>query len=94
MSLTVVFQTRSYTTATIAVANTYANGFAAKAGYDDGYLEPALDFTKDAESAGAYGETVTDPNKTAAALRRGPAKTRAGNSAVITVWLGQLLKKD
>jgi len=94
MSPTVVFQNRSYTTATIAVANTYANGFAAKAGYEDGYLEPAMDFVKEAESAGAYGENVTDPTEIAATLKRGLAQTRARKSAVTAVWLGHLLKKD
>jgi acetolactate synthase-1/2/3 large subunit len=92
--LTVVFQNRSYTTATVAVARTYPDGFAAKAGFEDGYLEPAMDFAKEAESAGAYGENVTDPAEIGAALRRGLAQTRAGKSAVIAVWLGRLLQKD
>ena len=92
--LTVVFQNRSYTTATVAVAKTYPDGFAAKAGFEDGYLEPAMDFAKEAESAGAYGENVTDPAEIGAALRRGLAQTRSGKSAVIAVWLGRLLQKD
>jgi acetolactate synthase I/II/III large subunit len=92
--LTVVFQNRSYTTATVAVARSYPDGFAAKAGFEDGYLEPAMDFAKEAESVGAYGENVTDPHEIGAALRRGLAQTRAGKPAVIAVWLGRLLQKD
>jgi acetolactate synthase-1/2/3 large subunit len=53
-----------------------------------------MDFAKEAEAAGAYGENVTDPNEIAAALNRGLAQTRAGKSAVIAVWLGRLLQKD
>jgi acetolactate synthase-1/2/3 large subunit len=92
--LTVVYQNRSYTTSTVAVANSYPDGYAAKVDYDGGYLEPAMDFAKEAEAAGAYGETVRDPAEVGAALRRGLAQTRAGKPAVISVWLARLMHKD
>jgi acetolactate synthase-1/2/3 large subunit len=92
--MTVVFQNRSYTTGTVAVASTYPDGYAAKSDFDGGYLEPAMDFAKEAEAAGAYGENVRDPQEVGPALRRGLAQTRAGKPAVIAVWLPHLLHKD
>jgi acetolactate synthase-1/2/3 large subunit len=92
--MTVVFQNRSYTTGTVAVANSYPDGYAAKSDFDGGYLEPAMDFAKEAEAAGAYGENVRDPQEVGPALRRGLAQTRAGKPAVIAVWLPRLLHKD
>ena len=92
--LTVVYQNRSYTTGTIAVANAYPDGYAAKVDYDGGYLEPAMDFAKEAESVGAYGETVRDPREVGPALRRGLAQTREGRPAVISMWLPRLLRED
>ena len=76
--LTVIFQNRSYTTGTVAVANSYPDGYAQRSGFDGGYLEPAMDFAKEAEAAGAYGENVRDPREVGAALRRGLERTRAG----------------
>lgn len=92
--LTIVFQNRSYTTGTIAVANSYPDGFAARAGFEGGFLEPAMDFAKEAESVGAYGENVRDPADVASALQRGLAQTRAGRPAVIAVWLPRLVLSD
>ena len=92
--LTVVYQNRSYTTGTVAVANAYPNGYAAKVDFDGGYLEPAMDFAKEAESVGAYGETVRDPREVGPALRRGLAQTRAGRPAVVAMWLPRLLRDD
>jgi acetolactate synthase-1/2/3 large subunit len=92
--LTVVYQNRSYTTGTVAVANAYPGGYAAKVDFDGGYLEPAMDFAKEAESVGAYGETVRDPREVGPALRRALAHTRAGRPAVVAVWLPRLLRED
>jgi acetolactate synthase-1/2/3 large subunit len=92
--LTVVFQNRSYTTGTVAVANSYPDGYAQRSGFDGGYLDPAIDFAKEAEAAGAYGEAVRDPREVAAALQRGLARTRAGQPAVISAWLPRLLQED
>ena len=92
--LTIIFQNRSYTTGTVAVANSYPDGYAQRSGFDGGYLEPAMDFAKEAEAAGAYGENVRDPREVAAALRRGLERTRAGQPAVISAWLPRLLHED
>ena len=40
-----------------------------------------IDFAKEAEAAGAYGENVVDPNEIAPALRRGLNSIREGVSA-------------
>src|SRR5262252_10159256 len=74
-------ENRSYTTSTVAVANSYPDGYAAKLDFDGGYLDPAMDFAKEAEAAGAYGETVRDPAEVGPALRRGLEQTRAGKPA-------------
>lgn len=92
--LTVVYQNRSYTTGTVAVANAYPDGYAAKVDFDGGYLEPAMDFAKEAESVGAYGETVRDAREVGPALRRALAHTRAGRTAVVAMWLPRLLQGD
>ena len=70
------------------------DSFAVKAGYDGGYFDPPIDFAKEAEAAGAYGENVTDPAEVEPALRRGLERIRAGQPAVISVWLARLLQKD
>jgi acetolactate synthase-1/2/3 large subunit len=92
--LSVVLQNRSYATGTVGVAATYPNSYAAKAGFPGGYFDPPIDLAKEAEAAGAYGETVRDPGEVAAALQRGLAQTRAGKPAVIAVWLPRLLQND
>ena len=59
--LTIVYQNRSYSTGTLRVSRSYPDGYASKAGYHGGYFDPPIDFAKEAEAAGAYGENVTDP---------------------------------
>lgn len=92
--LMIVYQNRSYTTGTLAVASNYPKGYSAAAGYEGGYMEPAIDFAKEAESVGAYGETVREPGELADALRRGLERVRAGQPAVISIWLARLLQDD
>ena len=94
--MSVVFQNRSYSTGVLRVASVYGKdqSYAAKANFDGGYFDPPIDFAKEAEAAGAYGETVTDPAEVEAALRRGLKSTREGVPAVISVWLPRLLQKD
>ena len=92
--LMVVFQNRSYTTGTVAVARHYPEGFAAASGFEGGYLEPAVDFAKEAEAVGSYGETVVDPAEVGPALRRGLAQVRAGIPAVIAVRTPRLIAND
>jgi thiamine pyrophosphate-dependent acetolactate synthase large subunit-like protein len=53
-----------------------------------------MDFAKEAEAVGAYGENVRDPREVAPALRRALAQTRAGRPAVVAMWLPRLLRAD
>ena len=93
--LMVVYTNRSYTTGTSRIASTYGDGGHAKeAGFPGGYFDPPIDFAKEAEAAGAYGETVVDPAEVGPALRRGLEQTRAGKPAVISVWLKRLEADD
>ena len=94
--MAVVYQNRSYSTATMRIDAVYGanESYAAKANYDGGYFDPPIDFAKEAEAAGAYGENVTDPAQVEPALRRGLERIRNGQPAVISVWLARLLQKD
>ncbi len=92
--LSVVFQNRSYSTGTRATAGLYPDGYAVRSGLEGGYFDPPIDFAKEAEAAGAYGETVRDPADVLPALRRGLAQVRAGIPAVIAVWLPRILQED
>ena len=71
--MAVVYQNRSYSTGTLRINSVYGkDSYAAKADYDGGYFDPPIDFAKEAEAAGAYGENVTDPGAgRSRALRRG-----------------------
>ena len=68
--------------------------FAEKADYAGGYFDPPIDFAKEAEACGAYGENVRDPAEVGPALKRGLAQIRSGKPAVIAVWLPRLGQKD
>jgi acetolactate synthase-1/2/3 large subunit len=93
--MAVVYQNRSYSTGTLRVDRVYGkDSYAAKANYDGGYFDPPIDFAKEAEAAGAYGENVTDPAQVMPALKRGLERIRNGQPAVISVWLARLLQKD
>ena len=91
----VVYTNRSYTTGTSRVVGTYgADSHAAKGGFEGGYFDPPIDFAKEAEAAGAYGENVRDPAEVAPALARGLEQVRGGTPAVISVWLKRLEGDD
>jgi acetolactate synthase-1/2/3 large subunit len=94
--MAVVYQNRSYSTGTMRINSVYGanESYAAKANYDGGYFDPPIDFAKEAEAAGAYGENVRDPAEVEPALRRGLERIRSGQPAVIAVWLARLLQKD
>src|SRR6266545_3858205 len=90
----VVYQNRSYSTGTLRIVEAYPDGYAEKGGFDGGYFDPPIDFAKEAEAAGAYGENVTDPAEVGPALRRGLKSIREGTPAVISAWLPRLLQDD
>ncbi len=94
--MSIIYQNRSYSTGTLRINAVYGkdDSFAAKANYDGGYFDPPIDFAKEAEAAGCYGENVTDPAQVEPALRRGLKSIREGTPAVISVWLPRLLQKD
>jgi acetolactate synthase-1/2/3 large subunit len=92
--MVVIYQNRSYTTGTLAVTGKFPDSYAQKAGFPGGYFDPPIDFAKEAEAAGAYGENVRDPAEVAPALQRGLKEIRSGRPAVISVWLPRLGQKD
>lgn len=92
--MTIVWQNRGYSTGTRSAAAFYPDGHAARAGYEGGYFDPPIDYAKEAEAAGAYGENVRDPAEVMPALKRGLAKIREGVPAVIAVWLPRMMQKD
>jgi acetolactate synthase-1/2/3 large subunit len=92
--MAVVFQNRSYSTGTRATVGYYPEGYSARSGLEGGYFDPPIDFAKEAEAAGAYGENVRDPAEVGPALRRGLQQIRNGTPAVISVWLPKLVSND
>jgi acetolactate synthase-1/2/3 large subunit len=93
--MAVVYTNRSYTTGTSALYRTFGrDSYAAKQGFEGGYFDPPMDFAKEAEASGGYGENVRDPGELAAALRRGLDATRKGKPAVISIWMKRLEGQD
>ena len=92
--LTVVYQNRSYGTGTLRTAQFYPGGHAEKAGFEGGYFDPPIDFAKEAEACGGYGENVREPAALEGALRRGLAEVRNGRPAVVSVWMARHLQPD
>jgi acetolactate synthase-1/2/3 large subunit len=89
--MAVVYTNRSYTTGTSSLKKAYgARGYAERDGFQGGYFDPPIDFAKEAEAAGAYGETVRNPADLGHALRRGLDHIRNGRCAVISVWMERL----
>ena len=93
--MSIVYQNRSYSTGTLRIERVYGkDSHTAKAGYDGGTFDPPIDFAKEAQAAGCYGENVTDPAQIEPAIKRGLEQIRNGTPAVISVWLARLLHKD
>jgi len=84
--LSVVFVNGTYSTGTSNLRDTYPEGYAVRNNnYAGGSFEPPPDFAKLAESAGGYGENVTETAEVGPALARGKKQVRDGVSAVIAV---------
>ncbi len=93
--LQIVYNNRSYTTGTSRiVANYGSESHAAQAGFPGGYFDPPIDFAKEAEAAGAHGETVRDPAGLEAALARGLERVRNGKPALVSIWMKRLEGED
>jgi len=89
--MVVVNTNRSYTTGTLAITRTFGrDSYAAKQGFEGGYFDPPIDFAKEAEASGGYGENVRDPAEVPAALKRGLDAIRSGRCAVISIWQKRL----
>lgn len=91
--LAIVFQNDSYNTGTSEVDVYYPDGYAARAGYEGGYLEPPVDFAMLAQAAGAWGRTVTEPTEIDEALRAGLAAVAEGRPAVVAIKCQKLGKR-
>ena len=92
--LSIIHQNRSFSTGTTGVKSAFGEGFAHEADYPGGYFDPPIDFAKEAEAAGAYGENVRDPAELGPAIKRGLQQIRRGTPAVISVWEARLGHKD
>jgi acetolactate synthase-1/2/3 large subunit len=92
--LTVVYQNRSYGTGTLRTKQFYPDGYSERSGFDGGYFDPPIDFAKEAQACGAYGENVREPVEVEGALARGLAEVRKGRPAVISVWMARHLQCD
>jgi acetolactate synthase-1/2/3 large subunit len=92
--LTVIHTNRSFSTGTTGVKQAFGDSYASKAEFPGGYFDPPIDFAKEAEAAGAYGENVRDPAELGPAIKRGLQQIRRGTPAVISVWEARLGQKD
>ena len=88
--LGVVLQNDEWTTGTVQVARQHPGGYAERAGtYEGGrFDDPELDLGKLAESAGAYGVTVAEPERLRPELERAIEVVRDGTPAVVAVKVG------
>lgn len=92
--LTVVYQNLAYSTGTVALARFYPDGFSVRQGdFEGGWIDPPPDLARLAESVGAYGENVSEPEQVRPALERGVKMVQEGTPAVIAVRLPQLGKE-
>lgn len=86
--LSLVFNNRVYNAPKQALAREFKESYSKKynewVGMD---IDPAPDYTLIAQSCGAYGERVEDPEQLMAALKRALNEVRAGRAAVVDVIL-------
>lgn len=87
--LSVVLVNGTYHTGITGPQTGYPGGYAAREDrFEGGRFDPAPDFGKLAEAAGAYGETVSETGQVGGALCRGLEAVRNGRAAVIAVRVG------
>jgi acetolactate synthase-1/2/3 large subunit len=80
----VIYQNGAYSTGTLQVSTMYPESYAKQTGYEGGTFG-SIDFAKEAEACGAYGENVTDPDQIMPALQRARDANSRGLPAVISV---------
>jgi thiamine pyrophosphate-dependent acetolactate synthase large subunit-like protein len=84
--LSVVFVNGAYTTGTSAVKAMYPQGDSVQSDdFAGGLIDPVADFAKLAETAGGYGENVTEAAEVGPALKRGLDHVRQGVPAIVAV---------
>ena len=88
----VVYQNGGYSTGTLQVSTMYPESFAKKTGYEGGTFA-GIDFAKEAEACGAYGESVSDPDEITPALIRARRANEEGLPAVISVTVEPLFDR-
>jgi acetolactate synthase-1/2/3 large subunit len=80
----VIYQNGAYSTGTLQVSTMFPDSYSKKIGYEGGTFG-SIDFAKEAEACGAYGENVTDPAEIRPALARARRANELGLPAVISV---------
>ncbi len=86
--LTVIFNNHVYNAPRRTVRTFYPEGYSAMSrDFSSSDLDPSPDFALIAKACRAYGETVTEPDQVPAAVRRGLDAVRAGQAAVLDVYL-------
>lgn len=98
-TMTIVVNNGAYRSMKMGVEMLYPKGAAAQTDtYYGSSIAPAVDYAKMAETVGGHGETVTDPDEIAPALKRGFAAMKQGRPVVLNVivademeFLGPLL---
>jgi acetolactate synthase-1/2/3 large subunit len=85
----VVYQNGAYSTGTLQVSTMYPESYAKQTGYEGGTFG-AIDFAKEAEACGGYGENVTDPAEIMPALLRARRANEHGLPSVISVQVEPL----
>ena len=86
--MAVIFNNKKYAAMQQMHLKMYPDGTAVHTDTFHGTHINAPDFTKVAESCGAYAERVEDPEKLPDALRRGLEATKKGTAAIIDVIVG------
>ena len=81
--MTVVIDNAGWSAVKEATLRMYPEGEALAAGEFEARLAPDMDFSKVAESAGAYGVKVGHPDEVSDAIRRCLAEVRQGRSALM-----------
>jgi acetolactate synthase-1/2/3 large subunit len=81
--MTVVLDNSGWAAVKESTVRMYPEGEAMAAGQFEARLAPDMDFSKVAESAGAYGVKVSHPDEVRQAIRRCLAEVRQGRSALM-----------
>ena len=81
--MTVVIDNAGWSAVKEATLRMYPEGEAAASGEFEARLAPDMDFSKVAESAGAYGVKIRHPDEVADALRQCLAEVKQGRSALM-----------